>query len=253
MRKWMRTPRLPLSGPKIGFPLADYPARRWQQARTVGLLILDHQDPAELIKRLHAIQMGVSPASYTRLIDIMRVMSYGVAGHLRGRASKPLTVLDHDRRHAVSILGLVGSPHPQALAEQDARTTYFAAVLPTTPAALMEQLLAVPGHPRVWAAEFMAAATRFDIATIRDQLLIPCLLPQNEDLTKFRFLTLAMAEFACLWSGLWQGTQTRTPEELASVLEGLDLLCPAYHKRLFHEDISPEDRPQTAAANQQVS
>jgi hypothetical protein len=181
--------------------------------------------------------MAITPSAYTRMIDMMRIMSYGLTTPIRGSVAKPLTLLDPDQRNASSILGLVGSPHPEPLSAEPARTDYYAAVLPSTPQAIMEPLLAVAGHPRVWAAEFMAAAARYDAVKLRDELLVPYLVPQNADLTKFRFLTLGMAEFVCIWSALWLAKKTATPDALAGILVGLDPLCPAYHKRLFHEDI----------------
>ena len=236
-----RIPRMPLSGPAIGFPLAQYRPRRYQQASTVGRIVGKRDNPSYVIRTLYDIQMAANPAAYTRMIDIMRIMSFTLVERFRGLVYRPLRTLDRDARSAGSVLGLVGSRLPADLLEEEPRTAYFAAVLPDSPAEIMEPLLAVSGHPRVWAAEFLAAASRCDAVTIRDTLLVPYLLPQNEDLTKFRFLTLGMAEFACIWSALWMAERSATVEELARILGKLDLLCPSYQKRLFLEDITPDD------------
>ena len=233
--------RLPLSGPAIGFPLAQYRPRRYQQASMFARVVGERGNPSYVIRTLYDIQMAANPAAYTRMIDIMRIMSYTFVERFRGMVYRPMRTLDRDARRAGSVLGLVGSRLPADLLEEEPRTAYFAAVLPGSPAEIMQPLLAVSGHPLVWAAEFLAAASRHDAVTIREELLVPYLLPQNEDLTKFRFLTLAMAEFACIWSALWMAERSATPEELARILGKLDLLCPSYQKRLFLEDITPED------------
>ena len=181
-----RISRLPLSGPAIGFPLAEYWPRRYQQARIVARIVGERDSPSYVIRTLYDIQMAANPAAYTRMIDIMRIMSYTLVERFRGMVYKPMTTLDRDARRAGSILGLVGSRLPTDLLEEESRKAYFAAVLPDSPAEIMEPLLAVSGHPRVWAAEFLAAASRHDAVTIRDKLLVPYLVPVNTTVAVLR-------------------------------------------------------------------